>query len=53
MYKKSLYKHIEFYMHKNLFLVINGIQSKYFLLVHSYINNVLHIFEQNIYYYVR
>ncbi len=44
MYKKSLYKHIEFYMHKNFFLVINGIQSKYFRLVHSYVNNVPHIF---------
>ncbi len=43
MYKKSLYKYIEFYIHKNFFLVINGIQTKYNLLVHSYINNA-HIY---------
>ncbi len=40
-------------MHKNVFFVIDGIQSKYSLLVHSYINNVPQLFEQNVYYCVR
>ncbi len=53
MYKKSLYKTLNSIRTRTLFFVINGIQSKYVLLVHSYINNVPQLFEQNICYYVR
>ncbi len=40
MYKKSLYKTLNSMCTRTFFFVINGIKSKYFLLVHSYINNV-------------
>ncbi len=53
MYKKSLYKTLNSICTRTFFFVINEIQSKYFLLVHSYINNVPQLFEQNICYYVR
>ncbi len=51
MYKKSQYLTLNSICTRTFFFVINGIQSKYFLLVHSYINNVPQLFEQNICYF--
>ncbi len=47
-----MYKTLNSMCTRTFFFVINGIQSKYFLLVHSCINNVPLLFEQNICYYL-
>ncbi len=53
MYKKSSYQTLNPICTRPFFFVINGTQSKYFLLVHSYTNNVPQLFEQHICYFVR
>ncbi len=53
MYKNSLYKILNSICTITFLFVLNGLQSKYLLLVLSDINNVPQLFEQNKCYYVR
>ncbi len=47
MYQKSWLKTLKSISTRNIFLITNGIQSKYFLFMHNHINNVPQLFEQH------